>query len=101
MANVRCEPIDPISKFMFKNKDAGVTSHILSFLGEKRGYGDLRGGSTERFLEVALVLGVLRKESNVFCRLLWEVKVDEEGEVIDVDDEGEPVAVDEEEESVP
>jgi len=60
----RCWPVDPVSKFMFKHKDAGVISHILSFFGEKRGYGDLRGVSNERLWEIGLEFRVLRKEYN-------------------------------------
>ena len=61
---VRCWPVDSVSKFLFKHMDGGVTSHILFFFSEKRGYGDLRCASKERSLEVTLKLRVLRKEMN-------------------------------------
>ena len=56
----RCWPVDPVSKFTFKYKDAGVTSHISSYFGEKLGYGDLRGVSKEMHLSVGLELKVLK-----------------------------------------
>ena len=79
---VSCEPVDQVSKFMFKHKNAGVASHILSLLGEKRGYGDLRDATKERLLEVALELRLLLKESNCSYRWLWDIEVDEEGAVV-------------------
>ena len=51
---IRCEPLDRLSKFLFKHKDAGVTSHVLSFLGEKRGYGDLRNATKQKLHAVAV-----------------------------------------------
>lgn len=61
---VRCQPIDAVSKFLFKHMNAGITSHVLSYFGKKRGYGDLRGAFKERLLEVSLALRALRKENN-------------------------------------
>ena len=60
----RCWPVDSVSKFMLKYKDAGVISHILSFFGEKRGCGDLRNAIKERLLELGLQKKVLRQ----FCQ---------------------------------
>ena len=82
---VGCEPVDPVdpvSKFMFKHKDTGVTSHILPFLGEKRGYGDLRGATHKCLLEVGLELGVLRANNNYpGNQEFWGVRVNNKGEV--------------------
>eukprot|EP00520_Triparma_pacifica_P001538 CAMPEP_0118639592 /NCGR_PEP_ID=MMETSP0785-20121206/4303_1 /TAXON_ID=91992 /ORGANISM="Bolidomonas pacifica, Strain CCMP 1866" /LENGTH=309 /DNA_ID=CAMNT_0006530925 /DNA_START=153 /DNA_END=1079 /DNA_ORIENTATION=+ len=76
---VRCEPVDPVSKFLFENQNAGVTSHILSFFGKVRGYGDLRDATKERLLTVALEHRVLRKAQNRINKKWWGVKVDDEG----------------------
>jgi len=85
--NPRCWPVDPVSKFMFKYKDAGVISHILSFFGEKRGYGDLRGATKEDLLELGLQEKVLREDMNKFNAAFWGVRVDKEGAAVSSDED--------------
>ena len=63
-SDIFCLPVDPVSTFMFKYKGAGVTSHIFSFFGEKRGCGDLRNATKERLLELGLQKKLLRAEEN-------------------------------------
>ena len=84
---VRALPVDPVSKFVFKHKGAGVTSRILSFFGEKRGDGDLRGATKERLLELGLQEKVLRRELKGIedwgNQFFWGVRVDSNGDVVD------------------
>ena len=65
--------------FIFNNSD--VTSHILSFFGEKRGYGDLQDATKERLLEVALELRMLVKDDNDDYDDIWGIKVNEHVEL--------------------
>ena len=80
----RAEPNDPISKFLVERcmGDTGIGRHILSFFGETRGKGDLRGATKAELLAVGLELKVLRKEVNGDNQEYWGVQVDDNGEVI-------------------
>ena len=80
----RAEPNDPISKFLVEKcmGDTGIGRHILSFFGETRGKGDLRGATKAELLAVGLELKVLRNENNDRNQEHWGIKVDDNGEVI-------------------
>ena len=69
--------------------DTGIGRHILSFFGETRGKGDLRGATKDELLAVGLELKVLRKENNKhnWNQGYWGVRVHANGEVIGSDDE--------------
>jgi len=55
---IRCEPADSLASFLFENKDnAGVTPHILSYFGEKRGMGDIRHYNKEELDKLGVKLG--------------------------------------------
>ena len=80
----RANPNDPISKFLVEKcmGDTGIGRHIMSFFGETRGKGDLRGATKAELLAVGLELKVLRKENNEWNQEFWGVQVDGNGEVI-------------------
>jgi hypothetical protein len=80
----RAEPNDPISKFLVEKcmGDTGIGRHILSFFGETRGKGDLRGATKAELLAVGLELKVLREEANHWNQHHWGVWVDDNGEVM-------------------
>ena len=80
----RAEPNDPISKFLVERcmGDTGIGRHILSFFGETRGKGDLRGATKAELLTVGLELKVLRNENNDYNQEHWGIKVDHNGKVI-------------------
>ena len=61
-----------------RNED--LATLILSYFGKKCGYGDLRGASKERLLEVRLELRVLWKANNVMNRQWRGIKFNEAGE---------------------
>jgi hypothetical protein len=85
----RAEPNDPISKFLVEKcmGDTGIGRHILSFFGETRGKGDLRGATKAELLAVGLELKVLRKKKNGMNQEYWGAKVHANGEVIGSEDE--------------
>ena len=80
----RAKPNDPISKFLVEKcmGDTGIGRHILSFFGETRGKGDLRGATKAELLAVGLDLKVLREENNHLNQDYWGVEVDENGDVL-------------------
>jgi hypothetical protein len=78
----RAKPNDPIAKFFVECGEVGIARTILSFLGETRGKGDLRGATKDELRAVGLELKVLRKEFNNWNQSQWGVKVDDNGEVI-------------------
>ena len=86
----RAKPNDPISKFLVERcmGDTGIGRHILSFFGETRGEGDLRGATKAELLAVGLELKVLGKASNQWNQVYWGVQVDENWGSIGSDDEG-------------
>ena len=51
---IRAQPIEMFSEFLLDHEESGVTSHILSFLGEKRGRGDLREMGAQNLWEIGL-----------------------------------------------
>ena len=65
---------------MSTNVGRGINRHILSFLGERRGYGDLREATKERLLEVALECKCLRADENAQNESFCDVTVDSNGE---------------------
>ena len=77
----RAKPNDPISKFLVEKcmGDTGIGRHILSFFGETRGKGDLRGATKAELLAVGLELKVLREENNLHNEVHWGVEVDDNG----------------------
>eukprot|EP00520_Triparma_pacifica_P001530 CAMPEP_0118655860 /NCGR_PEP_ID=MMETSP0785-20121206/13172_1 /TAXON_ID=91992 /ORGANISM="Bolidomonas pacifica, Strain CCMP 1866" /LENGTH=307 /DNA_ID=CAMNT_0006548663 /DNA_START=90 /DNA_END=1009 /DNA_ORIENTATION=- len=76
---VRCEPLDGVGKFLLQHKDGGVTSHIFSFFGEKRGLGDLRNATKALLLAVGLDRNVLRREHNTHIDRVFGIRVNREG----------------------
>jgi hypothetical protein len=86
----RAEPNDPISKFLVERcmGDTGIGRRMLSFFGETRGKGDLRGAFKAELLAVGLELKILMKESNQWNQEYWGVKVNKNGEIIGPHDVG-------------
>jgi hypothetical protein len=80
----RAKPNDPISKFLVERcmGDTGIGRHILSFFGETRGKGDLRGATKAELLAVGLELKVLREGNNYWNQRCWGITVDGIGEAI-------------------
>jgi hypothetical protein len=78
----RAKPNDPIAKFFVECGEEGIARTVLSFFGETRGKGDLRGATKAELLAVGLELKVLRKENNKWNQKHWGVKVDGNGDVI-------------------
>ena len=83
----RAKPNDPIAKFLVECGEEGIVRTILSFFGETRGKGDLRGATKAELLAVGLDLKVLRKENNADNSRHWGVRVHANGEIIGSDDE--------------
>jgi hypothetical protein len=82
----RAKPNDPIAKFLAECGEEGITRTVLSFFGETRGKGELRGAAKAELLGVGLELKVLRKEVNGNHtwgnQKHWGVQVDDNGEVV-------------------
>jgi hypothetical protein len=77
----RAKPNDPVAKFLAECGEEGIVRSILSFFGETRGKGDLRGATKAELLGVGLELKVLREENNTKNQEYWGVEVDHNGEV--------------------
>jgi hypothetical protein len=78
----RAKPNDPIAKFLAECGEEGIARTVLSFFGETRGKGDLRGATKAELLAVGLELKVLRKWNNHWNQDYWGVQVDENGDLI-------------------
>ena len=82
-SRLRAYPASPLSTFFVEKggEDFGIGKHILSFLGLKRGDGDLRGACNHHMFMKAMEASAFLKSMNLRNMQVWGFEVDEVGQV--------------------